>query len=280
MRSWISLGLLATAVIALGAWLYMKPAAREAETHALSPLKGGDVKRVRLERGDEQIVLERRDATWRMTAPFAARADTFQIGRLLSILGARSAVRYPASNLARFGLEPPLARLTIEDESFGFGAINTTTREQYVLTGDSVYLAPLGPGAALPRDAQALLARELFAPDESPVRLELPHFTAALEDGSWRIQPANSEASADERTAWAHAWQNAIALRAARHEGPQPAEAIKVTLKNGASLALGIARREPELVLVRPDEGVAFHFAAATAKRLLSPPGPSDAPAK
>jgi hypothetical protein len=47
---------------------------------------------------------------------------------------------------------------------------------------------------------------------------------------------------------------------------------VKVELKDGRTLAIGIAQREPELVLVREDEGVQYYFFADTAKRLFSPP--------
>jgi hypothetical protein len=39
---------------------------------------------------------------------------------------------------------------------------------------------------------------------------------------------------------------------------------------------LGIVQRAPELVLVRQDEGVEYHFVAAVARRLLAPPGASN----
>jgi len=44
-------------------------------------------------------------------------------------------------------------------------------------------------------------------------------------------------------------------------------------LKGGAELALGLLAREPELVLLRADEKLQYHFRADAAKRLLSPPG-------
>src|SRR6266511_2576650 len=218
MKSWLTLAALAVAVAALGLWLYYRPAAQDAQTQALSALKAADAKRVRVERApDVAIALERRDGAWRMTAPFPARTDAFQVERLLTVLDSRSAVRYAATDLVRYGLDKPIAKLTIEDQAFAFGAFNATTREQYVLTRDSVYLIAPGPGAALPRDAQALLTRALFAPDEAPVKIELPEFTALLQDGTWQVNPAN-DASADERLAWVDAWRHASALRVERYE--------------------------------------------------------------
>jgi hypothetical protein len=62
-------------------------------------------------------------------------------------------------------------------------------------------------------------------------------------------------------------------VRAARHDGRSPDATVKVELKDGAALALGILQREPELVLLRADEGIQYHFFADVGKRLLSPPG-------
>lgn len=273
MRAWLSLALLAAVVAALGAWLHFKPRPQESETHATSALKASDVKRIRVEREPNvTIALERRDGAWRMTQPFAARADAFQVNRLLMVLDARSAVRYPATDLARYGLDKPMAKLTIEDQVFTFGAYNATTSEQYVLIGDSIYAIGAGPGTALPRDPQALLSHDLFGPQEILTRIELPEFTAALEQGKWQVNPPE-DASADERAAWVDAWQHASALRIAHYEGALPGPFIRVTLKSGAAITLGIAQREPELVLVRVDENIAYHFVQSVAKRLLSRPG-------
>ena len=277
MRSWLTLALLGAVVAALGAWVYFKPSARDADTHALSGLKSADVKRVRVERFDAGkpapvIVLERQAAGWRMTAPVAARAEPGQVERLLGILDARAAARYPASGLDRYGLVQPQAKLTIEDQVFAYGAINTMTREQYVLTADAVYVVPIARSTTLPRDADALLARTLFAPGEVPVRFELPGFAMTLEDGTWKLAPG-TEASADERNAWVDGWRHATALRAALHDGSTPAATIRIALKDGRTLELGILQRDPDLVLLRADEGIQFHFIADAAKRLLSPPG-------
>lgn len=290
MRSWIYLATLLVIVGALGAWVYYKPKTSEHTSHALSTLIASDVKRARFERvstprtaqsADTQqpttttsvISLERIEGQWRMTAPIAARTDKFQIDRLFSILEARSTVRYPATDLARFGLEQPLATLTVEDQTFAFGAINKTTREQYVMTHNEVYLVAPAYGAALPRNADALLARQLLAANEMPVRFDLPGFTLALEDGTWAVAPAAPDLSADDRSAWVESWRQASAMSVAAHSGGTAAQDIRIELKDGRILHLGIVKREPELVLVRADEGVQYLFVPDIAKRLMSPPG-------
>lgn len=287
------------AVVALGAWVYYRPGAQENQSVALSDLKPGEVRRIRLERAaaappaadpgqpsaaaspDQahastaatSIELERDERGWRMTAPFAARAETFQVDRLLAILDARSSARYPATDLARYGLDTPRAQVTLGDQTFGYGGINTMTREQYVLTRDAVYAIPLAQRTALPRDPDALISRSLFAPEDTPVRFEGAGLSASLQDGVWTFTPPPEDPGADEGNAWADAWRHATAVRASRHDGRVPESSVDVTLKDGRAIALGIVQREPELVLLRPDEGIQYHFFADTAKRLFSPPG-------
>src|SRR5690348_4668411 len=138
MRSWASLAALFAIVLALGMWVYHKRDGENVSTYALSELKPGGVKRVRLERSAPKpkssdsrepaagtaattkttIVLQRQDNRWLITTPWVARAETFQVDRMISILEARSAVRYPARELARYGVDDPQVTLTLEDQAF------------------------------------------------------------------------------------------------------------------------------------------------------------------
>jgi hypothetical protein len=293
MRSWLTLGALFVIVLALGAWIYYKPSAEVATTHALSALKSGDVKRIRFQRatavdaatatspsntpaqqpaGTTVIALDRRNDSWLMTAPLVARAERLQVERMLSILEARSVVRYAAADLSRYGLDTPQVTLTLEDQVFAYGAINNMTREQYVLTGDAIYLVPLAYSVGLPRNVDALLALRLFDGDEAPVRFELPGFSVALREGTWTVTPTTTDAGPDERHAWVDTWRNASALRAARSVKGDSSEAVKVGLKDGRTITFAILQREPELVLLRRDEGIEYHFFGDSGKRLIAPP--------
>jgi hypothetical protein len=284
VRSWLSLLALAVVVAALGAWVYQRPKAGESLTYALSTMKPGQVARARLERtgaprlpGETPpvtaIVLERRNGEWRMSEPYAARADAFQVERLLSILEARSTARYEADDPARFGLKAPMAVLKTDDQTFAYGAINPTTREQYVMTGGKVYVVPLNYAATLPRNVEALLTKQLFGAEEVPVRFDLPGFTVAMQDGTWAVAPITNEAGPDERNAWVAAWREASALTVSRYPGPSPEQEISVVLKNGRTITLGIAQRSPDVVLVREDEGIAYQFFGEPGRKLLMPPG-------
>ena len=283
MRAWLSTAVLLLVVAVLGIWVYLAPVPDAVETLALSGKTANDVQRIAFvpteaaadSKSDAEaaaVTLERRSGSWRITAPFAARAEPFQVERLLGILEARASARFPARELAQYGLAAPSARLTLDEQTFSFGGLNQLTREQYVLTNEAVHAVPLSQRTTLPRDVDALIARALFAADESPVRFALPDFSMVLAEGRWRLEPDPNETTGDERNAWVDAWRKATAIRAARAQARGTSSTVGVTLKDGTQLAIGIVQREPELVIVRPDEGIEYSFTSDVAKRLLAPP--------
>ena len=284
MRSWISLAVLFLVVAALGAWVYQRPEPPQARSHTLSNLKPQEVTQIRLVLAaspEQPIVLKRESSQWRMLEPVRARVDAFQIERLLGVLATASEARYAAADLARYGLDKPQATLTLNEESFSFGAVNTMTREQYVLTAHGVHAIPLAQRTSLPRDANALLSRALLGADEVPVRLEGPGFAATLNEGTWAIEPARDDVGADERNAWIDSWRNATALQVQRSEAPVERADVKIGLKDGRSVALAILQREPELIFSRADERIQYHFPAEQGRRLLSlPPSRGEAQKK
>ena len=212
-------------------------------------------------------------SSWIITAPFIARADDLRVRQLLEILEARAANRLAATDLARFELERPAVQVNVDGQSFGFGMVNPITREQYVLTGGAVYAVSPRYGAALPASAAGLASRQLFGTGEIPIRIGLKAFTVEQRDGNWRQTPAASDLSQDDFVRWVDEWRRAAALRVEPQGKRKPLAEIRVQLKDGAALTLGLLAREPELVLLRADEKLQYHFRADAGKRLLSPPG-------
>jgi hypothetical protein len=276
--AWLNAGL-ALAVAALATWVYYKPAGEAAGGHPLSQLRPDAVAAVHVERpGSPPISLEKSGGAWRLTAPFAARGDEPRVRRLLEILEARAEHRFPATDLARFELDQPRARLTVDRQAFSFGMVNPVTREQYVHTGDAVYAVSARYGTALPARAVEMADGRLFAPGETPVRIESKAFLVEQRDGKWMRGAGTAEASQDDFARWVDEWRLAHALRVEPLAAGKAQEEIRVGLKEGRTLLIGIVARAPELVLARFDEKVQFHFRPEVAKRLLSPPAAADEP--
>ena len=279
----INAGLLAV-ILVLGLVVWLKPAAKEAQ-HSLSTLQASEVKSIEVTIGaSAPLVLARTANDWRLTAPLQARADGFQVQRLLEILEAKSATRFPAAGLARYGLNEPYARLRIGGQEFSFGAANDMSREQYVSSGDGVFLLPLRYAAALPKDAFNLVSKQLFAADEAPLAFELEGFKVEQVNGTWTLQmsAANAPAggaSADDINRWVDQWRLAGAIGVQAATPRKPLGLMKATLKNGVTVVVKILERGAGTVLARADQPYEYVMATETANRLLAPPAAAVAPA-
>lgn len=274
---WLN-AVLALAVAALALFVYLKPADAPVE-HALSAAKPDAARVVRLERsGAAPVALEKRGEEWFLTSPLATRASPLQVERLLAIAGAKSAVRLAATDLARFDLERPAVRVTIDGQRFDFGIVNEISREQYVRTGETVYAVSARYGAGLPAGPGDLLDRQLLAKSEVPEQIELNGFTVTREDGKWVAKPPGDDLSQDDLQRWADDWRHASALRVEPYGKGTPVAEVKMRFRDGKALSLGVLSREPEVALLRPDEKLVYYLSRAAARRLLAPPGATTDP--
>lgn len=279
-NGWLNV-VLAVAVAGLGTWVYFKRATDAPPGHSLSALKAAQIASIRIERpGEPPMALEKKNDAWFVTAPFAARGNDVRARQLVEIVEARTEHRFPATDLGRFELDQPQARVTIGGQAFDLGMVSPVTREQYVQTGDSVYAVSARYGAALPATAGDLASSRLFGPGETPARIELEAFTVAQHDGSWRQTPESPDLSQDDFVRWIDEWRNATALRVEPHAAGKPQASVRVQLRDGRKLSLGILARSPELVLLRPDEKLKYHFRGDIATRLFTPPGARHEPAR
>jgi hypothetical protein len=272
-KLWLNAAL-AAIVCALGAWIYFNPARDAHSEIPLSALKASQAGSLRIERpGNPPIVLEKRGGGWRVTAPFAARGDDLKVQRLLEFVEAKASHRLPGADLARFELERPQARVVVDGQEFAFGMVGAVAREQYVLTAGSVFTVDPRYGAALPAGAGDLASSQLLAAGEAPVRIELKDFAVEQRDGRWTLAPPAGDLSQDDFIRWIDDWRLSRAMRVEPYTPGKAAAGIRVQLKDGRAIALGVLALEPELVLARPDEQLRYHFRPEVAQRLLAPPG-------
>jgi len=277
--SWINVALL-VGVTALALFAYLRPPTA-APDYQLSALTAADVKSIKIESNvGTPIVLERSGAEWKITVPIAARADKFQVQRILAVLGATAKNRLPATDLARFDLAPPTLKLTIDGQTFGFGAINTLTREQYLLTRNEVYLTRPGYGMAVPKNAWQLISRQLFADNETPAAFEFPDFKLAQQNGKWSLSPSPKTAlSQDDFNRWIDDWRYASALAVQPASKHAAVATIQVKFQDERTVKLAVLQRVPQLVVARDDQpAFEYQFTDDVSRQLLTPPGTSPEP--
>ncbi len=279
MKSRLILNLfLLLALVALGLYAYWRPGEEQQPGIAVSQLKRDEVVRVRIERGATMDVeMAQRDGTWLMLRPYQTRIEPLQLARLLDLTEATASDMLPADNLSRYGLDPPTARVTLNDQTFAFGNINDITNEQYLASGDHIYLVRTFLGYNIPLEVNKLLSHKLLGDHEKPVGIDFGQWRAEKNDkGAWSLRgtlPAAGEAapSADELNIWAAEWNLASALSVEPYQGTPRGERIRIQLSNGSSVTFRVLSRQPHVELLRVEENMRYRLGSDAGGRLLDP---------
>lgn len=266
---------LALAVIAL--YAYFRPHGRTEPQLHLSQLKRQAIDRIRIERrGSEPIELEKRGGAWQMISPLHARADGFEVDRLLDIVTAASRQKLPRENLGRFNLDPAALVVTLNGEPFGFGSVNEVTNEQYVSAADGVYVVAPYLGYGVPANATKMLSHKLLGEEEAPVLFDFGAWKAVKDEkGSWKTQgtlPHEEPAlTPDVLNQWSAEWKIVSSLSAEPFQGAHGKQRVTVKLRDGKTVAFEILAREPDVRLLRADENIVYQLGKEAGRRLLDP---------
>jgi hypothetical protein len=285
-RTLLNLVLLVVALgLALLAWF--KPGVKPVDaprpiTAAIAPEQVGSITVERLNR--DPLRFSKRDGRWFLLADQRELpAADFQMHALLRLLEATATRDYPVGtlDLAALGLQPPRARVTMEDVDFRFGTTDALNNQRYVQVGDSVYLIDDQYQHLLNADWPNFVSRQLLEGRGAISRLELPDMTLAYaDDGHWRLDPEQAGISADTLQTLIENWQNATALLTRRHtDGAVEGTVTVHTRDSEQPLVLRILTRSPDLVLARPDWGIQYQLPGSEADSLLTLPQPASEPA-
>ncbi|MEO8156289.1 MAG: hypothetical protein ABI648_00720 [Betaproteobacteria bacterium] len=273
----LNLSLIA-ALVALSLYAYYKPWQSSAPVIKLSQLKRDDVTRILVEpRGAASYKLEKRDGVWHIVAPLHAQAEVTQVDRLVDIVNATAKQKLTNVDLAQFDLNPPLVRVTLNDQAFAFGRINDITYEQYVAATDGVYLAAPFYGYGVATDVTKMLGRRLLDEGDVPVAFDFGRYRIVRDDkgkwdatGDFTVTP-DQPLSQDVFNQWADEWRHTSALSVAPDKGSHASEQIKVRFKDGKTVVMYILQKQPDFQLVRSDNAMRYHFGAEVGRRLLDP---------
>jgi len=275
---WLVNLVLLVGVAALAGYAWHQSKQPKEPSHKLSTLSAAAAKRIEVAgKSGNAYTLEKDTDTWFLATPMRARADQSQAQRILDLLSATSKDKLPATDVARFDLDRPALTVKIDDQVFAFGMTNPLTQDQYLASGDGVYLVSAYYASLIPAQAERMLAHNLFQPQETPVGFTLNDFRVVQQDGKWTLQPPPAEGaeqlSADEINRWAEDWRFASSLVTQPWNGKPAARVVRVKLADGKVLDLSILQTEPEMILGRPDEKLQFRFSGEMSRRLLQRPG-------
>ena len=113
---------------------------------------------------------------------------------MLDLLSATSKEKLAATDVARFDLDRTCASsVKIDEQAFAFGMTNPLTQDQYLASGDGVYLVSAYYASLIPAQAERMLAHNLFQPKETPVGFTFKAFSVVQKDGKWTLVPPPAE---------------------------------------------------------------------------------------
>jgi Domain of unknown function (DUF4340) len=274
-RAWIVNLLLLAGVVGLAVYAWHQGNQPKEPSHKLSVLSAASIKKIEVTpRDGAGYTLEKRGETWFLTSPLDARADQTQVQRILDLLSASSKEKLAATDLKRFDLDPPALKVAFDGQAFSFGTMNPLTQDQYLATGDGVYLVSTYYLSLVPTRADRLLSHSLFNQDEKPVSFAFKNFRVEQKEGKWTVSPEAAEKerpSQDDLNRWADDWRLASSLLTQPWSGKPTPETVQVKLADGKRVVFMVVRKEPELILARPDEKLQFQFSGEMSRRLLQP---------
>ena len=276
----------------LVAFLYLRPQAKidTPSEYAVSQLKLADFTAIKVEfPALKAVAFEKKDGFWRMTAPYKARADQMSVQRILSIIAATSQEKYPANDLAKYGLNNPELKVQLSNskgvEEFIFGTHNPITDQQYLAYKDSVYLIQAGYSEAASVQAIELVDKLPLGPSELKQisgfnfahleQWEETGLNVDIADGNWKVNIAKAKPNQNEMNEWLDfSWKQSPAKSVELYVPDRKTvyPSFEVKLKDGKKIRFDKIQEAPELLLGRPDEGILYHFSNDVGFTMLNPP--------
>jgi len=270
----IGLTLLVGALVLLV--LYKPGAKKEAEGTPLTALTADAIQRIRLVRPKQpEIVLEKSGEGWRLTAPRAARANSFRVNEVLRVAATRVSTRFPAApaELGKYGLDQPLATLFLNDAEIRFGGMHPLDNQLYVLHDGQVQLIPASVFRAVSAPLADFLSTSLIEDKAKPLAFKFPAFSLKQnEQGAWARTPELKDLGSDQVNRFVDEWRYARALSTTTYSGKPVKERVTLTLADGDQqrvIEFGVLAYKPEFILYRKDENLEYSFPEETGTRLL-----------
>ncbi len=291
-KRWI-LNLIMLAVVAgLVSFLYLRPAAEleEVKKYEVSQLKLAGIKSIKVNfPAKAPTIFEKINDYWYMTAPYKQRGDQISVQRILSVVAATSENKFPTTDLAKYGLDNPIVRLTITNETgeeqFLYGTYNTVTDEQYVSYKDGVYLLSAGYSEAASAQPIEMVDKNILAPSEvkQVAGFDFSHLeqweeaslNVDINDGEWKASIPEATPTQNDLNEWLEfSWKQNPAKSVNTYTPDRHAShpSFKLKLSNGKTIQFDKMMESPELLLARPDEGLIYHFSNDVGFTMLNPP--------
>ncbi len=285
---WLLNLVLLVAVAGLALFVYLRPKTEVAvsqQSFQVSAIDIDKVTKVSIEvPAKKPVVFERQHGQWMMLQPFQGRANPVEVGSIIAVAIASSSEKLPADDPAKFGLDHPQLTVHLNDEAFSFGMYNPVGGEQFVGHGNAIYTVSNSFSQNATIQPLELLDKHPLARDETIVGFDFSaleqwqssHLNLDLQaDGAWKVSAASAKPNQNDLKDWFEGWEwehfQATSVEPAQPDhSPHPFLIVK--LKDGKKVKFIKLQESPELLLVREDEQLEYHFPQDFGFTALNPP--------
>ena len=216
---------------------------------------------------------------WYMEEPIHAKASEPRLNTLLDIVEqpSRSQYQVETANLAKYGLDSPIATLTFNEHAIAIGNNDPIHQRRYVLVDGKVHLIDDNFSHLLNENIGHLIDHDLLPVDSVIEKITLPDFELIKMDTSWQLTPPrNGSVSQDVLQTFIDEWRYSQALDVTIMVEPytnRTAPAIRIKLQGqDTPILFYVEHTEQGTVFIRPEFKMRFHLTKDTAQRLLQLP--------
>lgn len=223
---------------------------------------------------------------WKMVAPYQTRADEFYVYRILSLLAAKSSEKLSANDLGKYGLDQPRLKITFSgptlNEEFLFGTYNPITEDQYLFYNGSVFIINGGYSETASYQPLELIDKKPVASYEEIEgfdfsRLEQWQAVAlklAVKKNTWSASDGDLIITQEDMRDWFELTWDGIPSKSLEFYKLDPRighKSFDILLKGNKKVTFYRIQESPELLLLRKDENLLYHFPGDLGFTMLNP---------
>jgi hypothetical protein len=223
---------------------------------------------------------------WKMVAPYQTRADEFYVYRILSLLAAKSSEKLSADDLQKYGLDQPRLKIVFSsltlNEEFLFGTYNPITEDQYIFYNGNVFIINGGYSETASYQPLELIDKRPIAAYEKIEGFDFSRLEQwqavglklAVKKKTWNASGEDLIITQEDMRDWFELTWNGIASKSLEFYKLDQRIGYKsfdILLKGNKKITFYRIQESPELLLLRKDENLLYHFPGDLGFTLLNP---------
>ena len=273
LSNWLTNVVLLVLVVALSLLTYITNTKNKTNSiiPSLTTLDPQLVSTIKINKNDNQTVLNKQNNEWRIIQPIEVKANQLRVGSLLKLLTINIYAQYPIEDidLSQYGLSDSVLNIEIDNTRIRFGSTNPINDKRYILINNNMYLIEDNFFPLINSQLGTLVDHRLFPDDSEMTKIQTGNFSLTKNDkGHW---VSSNNASSDKINKTVTYWKNAQSFGVHDYVQRKTLEDISITFNNSkASTRLIVTDKEPWLIIARPELGLEYHFDETYIDKLLS----------